>query len=120
MSTSALLPAGFETLEPFAASWAISGAANRAELRQESSEAERAAFYSAATQKLADALAYLDKKPLDELDEKELRLMNLMLSLAHVALAVEVHRDHEPSHAANRRYLKITRAPADEPSARAA
>ncbi len=116
---SSLLPPGFEVLEPFAGTWAVAGSNNRAQRRQESTEAERAAFYNVAKDKLADALAYLDKKPLDRFDEKEQRLMNLILCLAHVAMATEVQRDHESSHARVRRYLAITKSPADGPSANA-
>ena len=110
-----LLPPGFESLEPFAADWAVAGAANRAERRHEGSAADRAAFYEAAKARLAEALAYLDNKPLKHLDEKEQRLMNLMLSLAHISIAVEVHGPDEPKHAEFRRYLRITRASADAP-----
>ena len=53
------------------------------------------------------------EKPLDQLDEREKRLMNLMLSLAHVSLAVEVQGDDEPKHARSAKYLRITRAPSD-------
>jgi hypothetical protein len=107
------LPSGFEDLEPFAAFWAVAGAANRAGLRHESREADRAAFYNALKDRLADALAFLDKKPLARLDEKEQRLMNLLLSFAHVSLAVEVQADDEAKHTQVRRYLTITKAPAD-------
>ena len=110
---SSLLPAGFESLEPFASSWAIAGAANRAERRMSSSEAERVAFFEAAKDMLAPALAHLDQKPLDRFDEKETRLMNLMLTLAHVAFAVEVQGDDEPRHVLGARHMRITRAAAD-------
>ncbi len=110
---SSLLPAGFETLEPFAPTWSIAGAANRAERRMSSSEAERVAFFEAAKDLLAPALARLDQKPLDQFDEKEKRLMNLMLTLAHVAFAVEVQGDLEPKHVLGARHMRITRAPAD-------
>lgn len=110
---TAQLPPGFEALEPFAESWAVSGAANRAHRRGASNEAERAAFYAAATRLLPDALAYLDAKPLEKLDEKEERLMNLMLCLCHISLAVEVQGDAEAKHAQFRQFLTITRAPSD-------
>jgi len=110
---TAQLPPGFEALEPFADSWGLSGAANRAHRRFASSEAERAAFYTVATRLLPDALAYLDAKPLETLDEKEKRLMNLLLSLCHVSLAVEVQGDAEVKHAQYRQFLTITRAPSD-------
>ena len=107
------LPAGFEALEPFVATWAIAGAANRAERRLSSSEAERVAFFEAAKDLLAPALARLDEKPLAQFDEKEKRLMNLMLAFAHVDFAVEMQGDQESKHARGARRMRITRAPAD-------
>jgi hypothetical protein len=62
---------------------------------------------------LPAALDYLDRKPVSGFDENEDRLMKLLLSLCHVALAVELQGDDEPKHAQNRQRLKITRASAD-------
>jgi hypothetical protein len=108
-----ILPAGFETLEPFVAAWAVEGAANRARRRDESSGAEREAFFSAAKGLLVPALEQLDRKPLDEFDETERRLMDLMLCLAHVSLAIEVQGKAEAKHQDSRRWLEITHASAD-------
>jgi len=110
---SSKLPAGFEALEPFVAQWAVAGANNRANARVDSAPAEREAFVEVARPLLMPALDYLDKKPLNQFDEAEQRLMNLMLTLAHAAMAVEVQGDDEPKHAAASRYMTITRAPAD-------
>ena|ERR1022692_4377215 len=111
--TKELLPAGFEALEPFVASWAIEGAANRAQRRLVTSEAERIAFFDAAKGLLPAGLDYLDRKPLNQFDEKEQRLMNLLLSFSHVLQAVEIQSDDEPKHAQGRRHMKITQASAD-------
>lgn len=107
------LPAGFEALEPFVAGWAIKGAANRARRRLDSEEAERVAFFEAAKPLLQPALAHLDQKPLDQLDAREKRLMDLMLTFAHITLAVETQGDEEAKHAKDARFLTITRAPSD-------
>ena len=114
-TTGGLLPSGFEALEPFVESWAIDGAANRAHRRLVSNEAQRIAFFNAAKDLLPAGLAYLDRKPLEQFDEKEQRLMNLLLSLGHVAQAVEIQGDDEPRHALGRQHMKITRASADLP-----
>ena len=111
--TDALLPHGFEVLEPFVDRWAIAGSSNRAQRRTDSSDAERVAFFNVALGQVGAALAHLDRKPLHQLDEKENRLMNLMLSFAHVAMAVEQQRDAEAKHARYRQLMKITRTPAD-------
>jgi hypothetical protein len=107
------LPAGFEALEPFVAGWAIKGAAARARRRLDSAEADRVAFFEAAKDLLAPALARLDQTPIAQFDAQEKRLMDLMLSFAHIALAVEIQRDDEPRHARDARFLTITRAPSD-------
>ena len=109
------LPAGFETLTPFVQIWAVNTAADRAHCRDISDEASRVAFYHAASDLVPKALAYLDAKPIGQFDESEQRLMKLLLSFAHVSMAVELQREEEPKHAKNRLYLRITRAPADQP-----
>lgn len=68
-------------------------------------------FFNAAKDRLQDGLTYLDKKPFAEYDDDENRLMQLFLSFAHIALAVEVQGDAEPKHAEGARYMTITRAP---------
>lgn len=113
MSAASRLPEGFEALEGFVERWAIAGSAARDRLRGESAAAERVAFYNAARELLPSALTYLDRKPLGQFDDKEKRLMNLMLSLCHVAPAVEGQGDEEPKHAKMRAFMPITQAPAD-------
>jgi len=107
------LPAGFEALEPFAADWIQDSANARLRARLASDEASRVAFFEAAKPLLASALEQLDKKPLDQLDDREQRLMQLLLSFAHIALAVEIQGGDEAKHAADARFITITRAPAD-------
>lgn len=113
MSDMTSLPEGFEILEPFVAAWSVEGAANRARLRLESTDSDREAFFNAASELAAAALELLDQKPLDQFDDREQRLMNLMLSLVHVSLAVEVQRDQEALHARGAQRVQITRAPSD-------
>lgn len=116
MSGQKLLPVGFETLAPFVEFWAADTAAERARCRDISDEAGRLAFYNAANELVPKALAILDEKPLAQFDEHEQRLMKLVLSFGHVALAIELHRDEEAKHARNRPFMRITRAPADQPA----
>lgn len=110
---TANLPAGFEALEPFVARFAIAGTANRAALRGDSTPEERAAFHAAAKDLIAPALDYLDTKPLAALDDSERRLLDLALSFSHIALAVEIQGPDEAQHAELRKYMRITRSPAD-------
>ena len=111
MSTQ--LPAGFESLEPFVKRFALTGTANRAALRGDATPAERQAFYDAAQDLIAPALGLLDTKPLSALDDAEQRLMNLALSFAHIALAVEIQGADEARHAGMRSHMQITRSTAD-------
>lgn len=110
---SARLPAGFETLEPFAELWALRTTAQRAASRSASRPEDRQAFFAAASPLLDEALALLDGKPLAALAADERRLMDLMLSLAHVALAVEIQGPDEGRSAPWRDRLRITRSATD-------
>lgn len=107
------LPAGFETLEPFVNLWALEGTAARAARRGETSAQERQAFFDAITPCLTDALALLDSKPLGTHDKADRNLMNLCLSLAHVAQAVEMQGNDEDKHTPSRNAMRITRSVAD-------
>ena len=113
MNQPSVLPAGFEALVPFVEFWAADTAAGRAHCRDISDAASRTAFYDATNELVPKALAYLDGKPLDQFDQSEQRLMKLVLSFGHVAMAVELQREEESRHARNRLHMRITRAPAD-------
>lgn len=112
-SVTLQLPAGFEALEPFVDAWAIHGSANRMQKRLDSSMDDMKRFFEAAFPLAESALAYLDQKPVKELDAPEQNLMNMILSLAHVSLAVEVQGPDEPHHAKWARFIRITQAVAD-------
>jgi hypothetical protein len=112
MSAQTTLPESFSALEPFVERWALAGTAARAALRGDSTPEERADFYAAAAGDLPRALDYLDTKGFDAFDDADQRLMNMMLSLGHVALAVEQQKDAEPRHARDRAFMHITRSPA--------
>ena len=112
MSTQTMLPESFTALEPFAADWALTVSAARAARRGSSTAEERQAFYAAAAGELPRALDYLDGKGFDAFDAADDRLMAMMLSLGHVALAVEQQKDAEPRHARDRAHMQITKTPA--------
>jgi hypothetical protein len=107
------LPAGYEALEPFIETYAIDNAPRRAEMRGEAPRDIRDAFYAAAQPLLAKALDYLDTKSFDEYSDADKRLMWMMLSLAHVAVGVEIQGDDEDRHSYLRTFMPVTRAPAD-------
>lgn len=110
---SELLPEGFEALEPFVTRWVGETAAARAQLRDAASTTEAEAFYAAAQPLVEAALASLDAKPLVNHDDKEQRLMRLMLAFAHISMAIEVQGKDEPAHSKLRPHMRITRASAD-------
>lgn len=113
MSEIALLPDGFAVLEPFAGRWALGTTAERAARRSASTPEEREAFFAAASPMLDAALAHLDARPLNKLSAADQRLMNLMLALAHVALAVEIQGPDEVKSAPWRDRMRIGRSTAD-------
>jgi hypothetical protein len=93
MQTTTQLPAGFETLEPFVADWALADAPARMAKRQATAMPQIRAFYDAMLPCGETALAYLRQFQLGELPADAERLLKLMLSLAEVAPAVEWYDD---------------------------
>lgn len=108
------LPAGFDALEPFVAQWAIGGTANRAARRSASTSEERAAFFAAASPLLDMALAHLDEREFAAFTSADRHLMDLVLSLAHVALAVEIQGPDEVRTAPSRDRMRIDCSSADK------
>lgn len=109
MSRHSPLPDRFAGLEPFVAYWAADSLSDRDARRLDSSEEQRRAFYEAGKDLAPEALDYLQEKALADFDEADHNLMNLILSLVHVALAVEVQQKDEPIHARGARRLPIVR-----------
>lgn len=101
------LPNAFAALLPFVKKWALAGEAARAAARSESTPEERQAFYDAAHPLLGTALDYLDTRWSGALAEEDSNLTRIMLSLASVALAVEVLQENETRHSQSRERLII-------------
>ena len=108
-----LLPAAYAALEPFVADWALPTTAARAARRGSSTAAERQAFYDAVQPVAGEALAGIEARPLESLSEAEKRLLDLLLTFAHVSLAVEIHGKAEAAHTPWRNRMVITRSSAD-------
>jgi hypothetical protein len=108
------LPDGFASLEPFAERFSVDGTANRAVLRGDTTPEERQTFYDAAKDLVPPALDFLDTKQLGAFTEAEQRLMNLTLTFAHIAVAVEIQGPDEAKHAKLREHMKIVRSTADQ------
>jgi hypothetical protein len=89
---SALLPAEFSDLEPFAATWCLATEHERYTRRLASSMAEIQTFYDAAFPRAEAAIAYCDGFPLDDLPDDAQRLLQLVYSLVMVSFPVEAWR----------------------------
>lgn len=89
-----LLPPKFGDLEPFAARWCLATESERYAMRMASSMDDMQAFYDAAFPRIADALAYCDEHPLDELPDDATRLLQIVHSTIMVAMCVEIW--HQP------------------------
>ena len=86
-----VFPDGFAVLEPFA-DWAIHGEKARYAKRIASSMDELQSFYDAAYSCIDEALAYLEKFAVDDLDEQGRHLLWLYCALGTVAFPVEAWR----------------------------
>lgn len=114
MSLATSLPADFAGLESFVERWALPTTAERAARRSASTPQEREAFFAAAGPLLDPALDLLDGIALGAFSAQEQRLMDLILSLAHVALAVEIQGPDEAKSAPWRDRMRIDRSTADQ------
>lgn len=85
-----MLPSEFSELEQFALKWSLATEAERYALRLDSSMDEMQLFYDACFPRIGDAMAHLDKFPLDDLPQRELNLLRVIYSLIMVSLPVEV------------------------------
>ena len=98
---SALLPAEFADLEPFAAAWCLPTEAERWERRMATPMVELTAFHDAVLPRLEAAIEHGDRFPLDDFPPDVERLVQLVHSVAMVAMAVEIFGQHKPTDAAD-------------------
>ncbi len=82
-------PVAFRTLQPFL-DWALATEAERTRKRQTSEMADIQAFYTAMLSHLEDILVYLNQFPLERMPAHAQQLMDMTLSLAEIAPAVEL------------------------------
>jgi len=90
--TATLLPPEFADLEPFSKEWCLASEPERYAKRLASTMDEMQAFYDALFPRAEEAIAYLDRFPLDELPDDAYRLLQLLYSLILVSFAVEIWR----------------------------
>jgi hypothetical protein len=88
---SDVLPAGFEGMAPYAATWGkLDSQLDRYLRRQSSTMPELKAFYDAVAPRLDEIFDHLDKFPMDNLPPAEALLYRTVLGLTEVAQAIEV------------------------------
>ncbi|HVT20676.1 MAG TPA: hypothetical protein VHE57_04750 [Mycobacteriales bacterium] len=104
---SAMLPAEFADLEPFASTWCLADEPARWERRLASTMAELRAFYDACYPRVEEAITYCDKFDLDELPADASNLLNLLCSFALVSYPIEVWDSPVPLHTGNARIDRI-------------
>ena len=86
-----VLPEEFCSLTPFLA-WALPTERERTMKRLASSMDELNSFYAAAMPELEAIVAFLDRKPLNQMSAENTTLMNLMLSLVEISNIVELYK----------------------------
>ena len=90
--TDVMLPPEFSDLEPFARTWCLANEPERYAKRLASTMEEMQAFYDVCFPRAEQAIAYLDKFPVDELPDDARRLLHLLYSLIMVSFPVEIWR----------------------------
>jgi hypothetical protein len=86
-----LLPDGFEALESFHDYWGVPGSQQRRELREALTMPEIMPFYEACLAHAPAAMKHLEAFRVDAMPPAEARLYELILALAHVSMATELH-----------------------------
>jgi hypothetical protein len=81
------LPVEFADLEPFI-DWALESERERNSRRYAAEMTDIRRFHDAMVARAEAAIAYLDRKGLENLDDADRTLLNMLLSLAEVAPAV--------------------------------
>jgi hypothetical protein len=87
-----LLPEGFGDLERFARDLALASERERSAQRNRASIEEIRVFYEAMLGRMDAVMAHLNGFALDALPPAEKRLLDLALSLAEVAPAIEFYK----------------------------
>ncbi len=86
------LPAQFKELERFVEDWALPTQAERHRRRLTSSIEALRDFYNAIVPRMDEIIAYLNQLPIEEQPDDGRRLFYLTMSLAEIAMAVELFK----------------------------
>ena len=86
---TALLPAEFADLEPFAGKWCLASEPERYDTRLASTMVEMQAFYDVMAPRIEAAIAFCDGFPLADLPDEVTNLLHLIYSLVQISFPVE-------------------------------
>jgi hypothetical protein len=104
--SSAVLPAPFVGLEPFA-HWALATEWERFMARESSSREDLQMFYDAMMPRMASIVEYLNRFPLDRMPDDATRLLQMALSVVEVSIATELYRQPKAFNGFDRTRLKV-------------
>jgi hypothetical protein len=93
-----LLPEGFAALQPFVAYWSVPTTQQRRDRREAATMDEIRAFYEPMLAHAPAAIAHLEPLPIADLPPASRELMQLLLALAHVSMATELHGQPRAPH----------------------
>ena len=97
MTAMAMLPDEFSDLEVHADRWCLATESERWQQRMASSMDELQRLYDDVLPRVADAIAYCDKFPLDDMPDDAVNLLRLVYSFVLVSFAVELwHQTYPP------------------------
>ena len=106
-----ILPEGFVALEPFQAYWGAPTTQLRRERREAASMTEITAFYEVMLEHAPAAMKHLEAFALDGMPPESARLMELVLMLAHVSMATELHGQPRAPHTPYPHGVRLVRGP---------
>lgn len=105
------LPDGFEALAPFQPYWGVATTQLRREQREAANMAEITAFYELMLALAPAAIAHLEAFPIDAIPPASGRLMELLLMLAHVSMATELHGQPRAPHSPYPHGVRLVQGP---------
>lgn len=85
-----MLPDEFIDLEPFAEKWCLATEPERYAMRLSTGMVEIRAFYDTMAPRVAAAIDYCDRFPLEAMPQPVVNLMRLLYSFINVSFPVEV------------------------------
>src|SRR5579862_5376900 len=92
----AMLPTEFAELERFADTWCSATERERWATRMSSSIDQMQVFYDAILPRVAEAIAYCDTFPFDDLPDRAVNLLRMIYSFVIVSFPVELWRQPSP------------------------